>query len=231
MRRCVLGILLFSLAARADGPPMVEVVTPADEYQPVALTRAAVAEAMASPGAEIRVVTEDEARAAARVRGVDIPEVSPESAGYGRPWFIIKLGIGLPTLIGADIEVYVHDRWTVEGGVGFGIAGLTFMGAVRWRPEATCWGCRGKNVFSIGFGLEGHAGFPSDQKVVAALLVASADAFYLHRFAEHFGWVIGLKAGLGVTSDIATAPDPYGYERPFGVEPAMVFLLYTGFQF
>src|SRR5690606_29372072 len=90
-------------------------------------------------GAEVREVPREEALRAAAARGVALDEVPAEA--WGKPWFIVKGGVGLPNLVNAEIEVYVHPNWTVAAGYGAGLLPSVFSASVRWRPDATCWGC------------------------------------------------------------------------------------------
>ena len=57
------------------------------------------------------------------------------------PAVIARAGIGLPNLVGGQLEVFVADAWSVEVGGGMGLLPGTVTLGTRWSPEATCWGC------------------------------------------------------------------------------------------
>jgi hypothetical protein len=197
---------------------MIEIQTPGgDRYTRVQMTGYAIRELLDSPRVQVREVTREEAVRAAAARGVELPVVGPEE--WDRPWFIVKGGIGLPNLLNAEIEVYVHPNWTVSAGYGVGLLPSVFSASVRWRPDATCFGCGGRNLFTIGFGIDGMVA-PLENGNAEGLITASADAFYLHRFAEHFGWLIGIRLGIGPTIGGGGSP-----------EPGLNLFLYTGFAF
>lgn len=197
------------------------------------------------------LLTPSAAQEVFEAEGVEIHRIVDE---WGRPLVVAKLGIGLPGNVNAQLEIYVAETVTVEAGGGTGLLGHAVMGAVRWRPEATCWGCNGKRAFSIGLGAEAHALFASNETDV--IIAASADAQYVRRFAKHFGLVLGLKAGVGPVAgfmhgssgnyDAPTdAPSGPGGEVPMEngetaisdrgwtgrIEPSLTLLLYTGFSF
>lgn len=210
---------------------MIEVAEPTPEaHAPVILTHTVVRSILRTPGTEVREVTEEEVIAEAAARGVTIPATAKTSVNYGHPWFIVKGGIGVPGNLNVDVEIYVHDNVTVEVGVGGGLLGTFYNGSVRWRPDATCWGCHGKNLFSIGFGAEfditfypeGGGGRPE------MLLAATVDAMYIHRFTEHFGLVFGTKIGLGPTFFFGTREDGTSELRS---DLGLTFMLYTGLSF
>ena len=213
-----LAALVCAVSPSVARAQMIEVRTPGGErYTSVNLTQAALVELVQAPGAQVREVTYEEAAAEARVRGIELPVVGPEA--WGKPWFLVKGGIGLPNLVNAEVEVFVHPNWTVSAGYGAGLLPSVFSASVRWRPDATCFGCDGRNLFSIGFGIDGHVA-PNNGNP-EGLITASADAFYLHRFAEHFGWLIGMRLGIGPTIGGRNGPP----------EPGINVFLYTGFAF
>ncbi len=145
------------------------------------------------------------------------------------PWVIVRAGIGLPNLVFASIEIYVAREWTVELGAGTGLLPPIFEGAVRYRPEAMCWGCGGRNSLSLGVGVDGgFYGNNSDPTLVnGLLLMGSVDLMYMHRFAEHFGFVIGSRLGLGLVTERG-----YGYVNAWKFEPTVkVQLVQIGLVF
>jgi hypothetical protein len=91
----------------------------------------------------------------------------------------------------------------VGGPAGVGLLPAVFEGAIRYRPQATCWGCDGRNSFSIGFGVDtGVYGTNSDPYALQGVLVTgTVDLMYMHRFAEHFGFVVGTRWGIGAVTE------------------------------
>ena len=258
-RALLLGFLgLIGAFSVVQADEMISVSSPypdrtGDRYERVSLTAAAVQEAMNAPGAEVRQVSEAEAVATAAAHGVTLAAPAVGSPAWGHPWVIVKAGIGLPANLNAEIEVYVNDNWTVGGSAGTGLLGTVFSATVHWRPDATCWGCHGKNLFSLGFGIDNMVDVVGNETDI--LIAANIDATYIHRFAEHFGWIIGLKIGAGpaeaIKYDGTVGPppltDPNGKPMPTiagsagstaqgsyslgKIEPGLIFFLYTGFSF
>lgn len=216
--------------ARADAPVTVSGLSNDGETE-LQTTRArftsdAVAGIIASGQYEAEKVSDGEAHALATSRGVVLPESAP--GDYGRPWFIVKAGIGLPNLISAHVEIFVRDDLTVELGAGTGLLPTVYEGSVRWRPHATCWGCNGKNFFSIGFGLDPgvYLNTGSTEGGVGVMVTATVDLMYIHRFARHFGIMVGSRAGIGAVTEFGQSRD---WQR---IEPALKLnLLEVGFVF
>lgn len=160
----------------------------------------------------------------------DLPKLKapePDDDDYGRPWFIVKAGIGIPNLVNAHVEVFVDRNWTVELGVGAGLLPMGFESSIRRRPEATCWDCDGDNSFSIGYGLDTlFAGTEGPSGGVAILMTASVDVMYIHRFAKHVGLMVGSRAGIGLTTELGTG------RAWWKLEPGLnIILLQAGLAF
>ena len=230
-------LLIHNTAAWADSDMIqIESQSAQEQYRTVSLTSGAVKDLIANPGTTVTQVTAEEAVQAAAARGVALPAPTAGGKNYGHPYFIVKAGIGLPALINAEIEVYITDNITLEGGVGGSLGGTIFTGSVKWRPDATCWGCHGSNMFSIGFGVENQTSVGSSSRN-EVIFLGTVDAMYVHRFAEHFGWVIGLKLGAGVDLGVMNAssvPSPSGQTSGTyvgAVDPGLSGFLYTGFSF
>lgn len=233
-------LALIALPSRAESPS-----------QAVHVTEAALKVLLAHPQTRTRVATDEEARFAAAEQGITLPPGSysassnlfpadaplretAEDGGnnenknalpardWNHPWVIVKAAIGVPGNINAIVEVYVGDTITIEVGAGTGLAAHVFTGAIRWRPEATCWGCKGRNAFSVGFGLVGLGATPNYTRW-EGMIAAEADAFYMHRFVEHFGLVVGLKTGVGPTIWMLN-------DQP-RVDPGLILQGYTGLAF
>src|SRR5262245_60620548 len=77
---------------------------------------------------ESEELTQEEAEALAKERGVPMPAAPAGAANYGRPWVIVKAGIGLPNLLAAAVEIFVHRNVTVEVGAGVGLLPTVFEG-------------------------------------------------------------------------------------------------------
>ncbi|MCC7440697.1 MAG: hypothetical protein IT285_03625 [Bdellovibrionales bacterium] len=159
-------------------------------------------------------------------------EISSEPVAedeWGRPWFVLKAGIGLPNLVSASVEIFILREWTIELGTGAGLLPSVFEGSIRWRPDATCWGCDGKNFLSLGFGIDPAVYFNgegSQNGTVGLMLTASVDIMYIRRFAEHFGFYIGSRIGAGVVTEVP----PGDWNGKF--EPTLtIHLIQIGFAF
>ncbi len=218
--------------------PMIQIDAQpvSDQFSTVSLTSGAVSDLMSSPGVSVTLVSANEILRAAAERGVALTVPPSDRKDYGHPYFIVKAGIGLPALVNAEIEVYITSNITVEGGVGGSLGGTIFTGALKWRPDATCFGCNGSNMFSIGFGVENQSSTGASTRN-EVIFLGTVDAMYVHRFAEHFGWVIGLKLGGGVDLGIINAdalPSQSGQTTGTyvgAVDPGITGFLYTGFSF
>jgi len=151
----------------------------------------------------------------------------PIALDWERPFLMMKGVVGIPDLVGGRLEVLLpRVPVTVEAGVSVnGLIGNVLALAVKARPDATCWGCQGKSMFSIGFGVEANYILHSPKK--DAMIVAGVvDMFYLYRFVEHFGLMAGLRGGLGLGWDI----DKIGGLRK-APEFSMLAMLYMGIAF
>ncbi len=181
----------------------LEIDSDCTDHTRVAVSLGAVSEFLASPDTEVRRATPDEVIAEANARG----DRAMASGAYSRPWFIVKVGIGMPNLVSAHLEVFVADNISVEVGAGAGLLPSVYEASIRWRPEATCFGCHGKNFFSIGFGIDpGVYGTPNHTGVV---ILGTVDATYIHRFAEHFGFFVSTKAGIGVGKEFGNTSEDW----------------------
>ena len=169
-------------------------------------------------------VTEEEAVQNAKENGLALRRREKDDPQFGRPWFILKTGFGLPNLINMHFEVFVSDRISLEIGGGMGLLPTMYEGNIRWNPAATCWNCDGKNSLALGFGIDNL--FGKDGKALAVLVTASLDVKYVHRFSQHFGLVIGSHAGLGITTE-------FGSDRDWThIEPGLnLTLLQSGVEF
>ena len=148
------------------------------------------------------------------------PETTAAPPEWEHPWVVLKLGLGSPGNVNASAEVLLTWNFAFELGAGAGLGANAIEAGLRWRPSATCWGCRGANLFTLGFGamvyeLTRGSG-PWD-----VLPTVGVDGFYAHRFRRHFGLVVGTRAGIG----------PYlsGFGRRVSVQPEL--FLYGGLLF
>jgi hypothetical protein len=162
------------------------------------ITPEIVTHLLSNPVIEPEELTDDEARARALPAGIELPAIQSQ-AHFDHPWVVLKAGIGIPNLVSAQIEIFVHRNWTLNLTTGRGLLPAYYEGLIRWRPEATCWGCDGKNFVSIGFGV--GPGFYLDGPRTGVVVTSAVDLMYIHRFAEHFGLMIGTSIGAGLTQD------------------------------
>lgn len=176
---------------------------------PARVTRAALTEMVRTGQAEIVEVRTAEAMKIAAAHGVVL---NPAKTGYDHPWFIVRAGVGLPNLVSAHLEVFVSDHLTLEVGTGAGLLPSVYEGSIRWRPSATCFNCRGRNLFSIGFGID--PGFYTYNSSLGVMLVASVDATYILRAFEHFGIAISTRAGAGVVTEFRPDDEHSGRIEP-----------------
>jgi hypothetical protein len=139
---------------------------------------------------------------------------------WEHPWVVLKLGLGTPGNINLGVEVQATQNFALEVGAAAGLGANALEAGLRWRPDATCWGCRGANLFTLGFGAMGYALTRGNGQwdLMPALDV---DAFYAHRFARHFGIIVGTRLGLGLYVS--------GYNGAAGLQPELLF--YSGFTF
>lgn len=234
--RCLV-IALGTLALYSQRGLADEIITgePDLRHQPVFITSVAVKELMVSPGVEIREVTQEELFASASAHGVTLPSSALDHpGGSDRPWMIVKTGVGLPATISAELEVYVHPHVSVAINIGSGVPSdlFLFMGSVTWHPDATCWGCDGKDPVALGFGL--NSGIVTTPTQTDPLITGSMEFQYMHRFAEHYGWVMGLRPAAGPVWDhfIGQQGSPAEYDfRNTKPHLALTFFLFIGFSF
>ena len=199
-------------AANRDNPIVHALVTPE-----------IVVQLISTPQIEREELTTDEARSRALSAGIELPEIESESQ-FEHPWVVLKGGIGIPNLVSAQIEIFVHRNWTLNLTSGRGLLPAYYEGLIRWRPDATCWGCSGKNYVSIGFGA--GPGFYLDGPRTGVVVTTSVDLMYIHRFAEHFGLMIGTSIGAGLTKDY------YSQGTSSRIEPMFQLnLIQVGFAF
>ncbi|HTL11234.1 MAG TPA: hypothetical protein VL588_02020 [Bdellovibrionota bacterium] len=223
LKLLALTLLVSALPARAA---LIEVAEepPVDSDPAIrAVFTPEVAQALLSSSTseihELTPVEESEARAAGHLH--DDPST------WGRPWFIVKAGLGLPNLIGAYIEIFVRREWTVGIGTGTGLLPPVIEGTIRWRPDATCWGCDGKNFLSLGFGIDPAVYWTQGlfHGNTGVMVTASVDLLYIHRFTEHFGLTLGTQLGVGGVTE-------FGGTQSFKVEPTFkINLIQVGFAF
>ena len=190
-------------------------------YSPAVFSGKVVAALIANNQAEIVEVTSEEILALAHQRGIGLPAIAPTDEAWKQPWLIVKIpGVGLPGNINANIEIFVHDETSVEAGVGAGLLGTWYTGSVHWYPSTTTWGKK-RNQLSMGFGVDvAVAGQVEGAHSYAAVFGPSVEARYLARPWKRFGFVLGLRGGLGATFEVGGPP-----------EPALNILMYSGFLF
>lgn len=86
------------------------------------------------------------------------PAFGQEGTGYQTPNSTIGASVGTPWLVGGRGEAWYADELTAE--VGAGALGTVGEGlgvdvALRWRPDALCFGCTSRALATIGVGLGG----------------------------------------------------------------------------
>lgn len=118
------------------------------------------------------------------------------AARWQRPWITVKAMADIPYGVGVGAEVFVHDTWSVGLDVNFSPAG------VFYRAHGTYWplfktGLRA-NQFLAGFGGDVSMTFGDFPGRAAFVVIpASVDMRYLGRPLEGFGFIIGLRNGIG----------------------------------
>ncbi len=110
------------------------------------------------------------------------------------PSVIVRTALGVPNLIGGQVEVFVADQWSVEVGGGIGLlpGALTLGG--RFSPEATCWGCWEGHGARLSYGLTWY-GFV--QQLEEGLLSANVDFAWVWRSEAGPGLTAGARLGIG----------------------------------
>ena len=111
------------------------------------------------------------------------------------PAVIARAAVGLPTLVGGQIEIFVADAWAVEVGGGVGLLPSTVTLGTRWSPEATCWGCWDGHGLRLSPGLTWYA-LPSNMS--EGLVTLNADLAWVYRPAQGPGVMAGIRGGLGL---------------------------------
>lgn len=138
------------------------------------------------------------------------------------PRAIVKLGIGVPGMPGAGVEVFVAEHWTAQLEAGTGLIGDYGAVSARWRP---CWGCRPEgSQLALGLGAEATLilnGEGGRTGILATLLVEPS---YTYMFSRHFGTALGLKLSLGPEWDFVDG-------EFLVVDLAGTILLYAGIAF
>lgn len=231
MRHTLSFAALLLLASPAFASPAFEIGSQSgstlEHNQAVTLTPGAVTAILAGADATLEEVSVEEVQARAAARGVNLPVDSDVSAGPNRPWFILKAEIGMPAMLGADIEIYITPNFTIEAGTAGNLGATVYLGAIHWRPDFACFHCTSKNSFSAGLGLDVDT--MVGVQATDLLIAAEADLQYIHHILPHFGWVAGLKLGAGPQVRVSRNYTPSPGEGAF--TPGITLSLYTGLAF
>lgn len=192
------ALLVCSTSALADGPT-IEIAPPGS---------------VAVNPNKVTLIVGPEALSRAMVSGV---------AG-GENWVTLDLDVGLFTGIRAAILPYQDEHLivAVEGFIGAALLSPAYGGGVRVQFRVAQ---SAKNALLVSPGLDvlvsptdpsyfGHSG-------TQVFALANADVSWLHEFAAHFAYELGLRAGGGFWVN-ATEP---------GVHPVPEIELFTGFRF
>lgn len=111
-----------------------------------------------------------------------------------RPHAIVAGSLGVPDLLGAHVEVFVADEWSIEAGAGIGLLPLSVHGGVRWSPKAVCPGCWTGHGFRLSPGVLAFV-FPS--QLQEGMAVLDADAAYIF-YNGGVGVSAGARLGVGI---------------------------------
>ncbi|HNC97722.1 MAG TPA: hypothetical protein PKW90_16440 [Myxococcota bacterium] len=133
-----------------------------------------------------------------------MPPPLPEPA----PHVIVAASAGLPDLVGAHVEVFLPDKWSIEVGAGIGLLPLTIHAGARWAP--LCLGCWNGHAFRLSTGAMAFV-FPSDLK--EGMAVIDVEAAWIWYKNGGPGVTMAARAGLGP----AWGPSSSGLK----IEPAL----------
>ena len=169
------------------------------------------------------------------VPSLSAEEMAAPAIGQGLQHFIdAKLLIGFPTgvRLQAALDRQPNRTWVAEVFAGAAVANPVYGagGRVFFTPARG----RGGDVLHIGPGLNfyycvgdhsGGEGFFLASSRNGYFLIPDVEIAWLHDFADHFGWEIGLDVGLGV-----------GVWQAYGMEsgrttPIPMLSAFTGLRF
>ncbi len=213
----LLALLVAQPAFSADDQVFgsgAQVLPVADtDIEAPALVSRAAAQSMVENGAQLEEVSENEAIARAASHGIMLEPNAKGSPNYGRPWAIIKAGMGIPSGINLLAEIYINDNWTIEPGVNVTVSYGAVMLGTRWHPDALCWNCKGTVSFTLSPGAEvGHAS-AGEGRNAGTIITGSDEAEFRYRPSKHFILAAGLR-----TSDGTYIDDP-GYKTEYTPQP------------
>lgn len=145
---------------------------------------------------------------------------SARAQGYQTPNSTIGPSVGLPWLIGGRGEAWFADELSVELGAGtLGQVGDGFGmdAALRWRPDALCFGCEARTLLTLGVGvgstIEPAPGFDGPwQFAVGPDLVAT----FIYWFGPTYGLAISARGGAGAGWEGTAIDEPSFAPWAFG---------------
>jgi hypothetical protein len=135
---------------------------------------------------------------------------------WQRPWLVAKAIADVPYGAGAGLEVFVSNDWAVGADVNFSPVGIFYRASLHyWLPLKAG---RRHHQFMLGLGGDFSATFgPIPGGGAFVIIPGSLDLRYVGRPIEAFGFVIGLRSGVGVA-----VPTPHF---------ALSIVTYAGFVF
>ena len=102
---------------------------------------------------------------------------------------------GAPDLLGAHIEAFVAEHWSIEVGGGVGLLPLSIHAGLRWSPQGVCPGCWSGHAFRLAPGALVFI-FPSIPQ--EGMAVVDADAAWVWYRGQGMGVTAGVRLGVGL---------------------------------
>lgn len=138
---------------------------------------------------------------------------------WQRPWVLVKGVVEIPYGAGAGVEIFASDTLSVGTDVNFSPAGTFVRASLHYWPVLRTG--RRAHQFLLGAGGDLSATFGAFAGRVAFVIVpASVDLRYLARPLEAFGFVAGLRVGVG-----------FGLQQAVPSHFALSVVTYVGFAF
>ena len=194
----LLTALLFSLSIHAAEP---EPAAKAVDAIPTYITPEALKAILKHKKTITIQLSEEEAIALATAHGIKLKPRVKDDPAYGRPWVVVKLGIGAPSMINAMVEVYINDAWSIQPHVNLGLIYSATLIEGRYHTEKLCWNCHERLEYSLVPGIA--AGYRNNTDVFndgksGVMVAGSMDAVVTYHIMEHWLITAGLKLSAGV---------------------------------
>lgn len=122
---------------------------------------------------------------------------------FQSPNTLLTAAVGRPWLVSARAEAWIGDGVTGEVGVGALGDGAAWEGligvdwAIRWRPDALCFGCGSRNLLSVGVGPGGWVVPPLERDGVGLAAGGDLGLAYVHWLTRQTGFTVSGKVGGG----------------------------------